>query len=481
MQKEKDQIRENDKVDNEIKKDAPNKTKENKMGTMPIGKLLVSMSLPMVISMLVQALYNVVDSVFVSYFDTDGLTAVSTIFPIQNLMIGVASGLGVGFNAIISRALGEKKQEQANEAARQGIFLEAIGYIIFLFIGLFFVGTFMHSQTSNQKIITYGIDYGMVCCVLSFGMFVQMTFERLLQSTGRTIYTMITQGLGAIINIILDPILIFGYLGMPRLGVTGAALATVIGQCIAAILAIYFNLKKNPDLHISFKKFKPVGTIIKRILGIGVPSVIMIAVGSVMTYLLNRILYSLNEVAVTIFGVYFKVQSMAFMPVFGMNNGMIPIVAYNYGAKRPDRMMKTFKLSCSICMCIMAVCLIIIQVAPVPILKIFNATDDMLNMGIPAMRILSSPFIFAGLAIACSGVFQALGKGIYSMIVSMARQLFVLVPAAYILAKATHNVTYVWFAFPIAEIFSMVLSLVLFAYAYRKIIKPLDQEKISLS
>ncbi len=449
--------------------------KENKMGTMPVGKLLISMSLPMIISMLVQALYNVVDSVFVSYFDTDGLTAVSTAFPLQNLMIGVASGLGVGFNALISKALGEKKQKEANEVARQGIFLELVGYLIFLIIGIFFVDAFMHSQTDDRQIIDYGISYASVCCIFSFGMFAQMTFERMLQSTGRTLYSMITQAVGAIINIILDPILIFGYLGMPRMGVTGAAVATVIGQCIAAVLAILFNIKKNDDIHITLKGFKPIGLIVYRILGIGVPSVIMVAIGSLMTYFLNKILFSFTSLAVAVFGCYFKIQSMAYMPVFGLNNGMIPIVAYNYGANKPDRMMKTLKYSVMIAVGIMLFCLIIMQIMPGTILKLFDADDNMLSLGIPALQIMSTAFIFAGFSIVCSGVFQALGKGIYSMILSIARQILVLLPVAYVFAKLTNDVNYVWLAFPIAEVVSLFVSIALLIHINKKIIRPMKK------
>lgn len=450
--------------------------RENKMGVMSEGKLLISMSLPMIVSMLFQALYNVVDSVFVSRYSMDGLTAVSTAFPIQNLMIGVFSGLGVGFNAFISKALGEKKFDRANEVARQGIFLEAIGYIIFLVIGLFFAGTFMRSQTSDAQVIKYGTEYLEVCCCCAFGIAFQMTFERLLQSTGRTMYSMITQILGAVINLILDPIMIFGYFGCPSMGVKGAAIATVCGQCIAGTLAMIFNIKKNPDLHITLKKFRPHGEIIGKILGVGVPSIVMVAIGSVMNYFLNLILYSFSKLAVAVFGAYFKVQSMAFMPVFGLNNGMIPIISYNYGAKKPSRMIKTMKLGVLVACCIMIFCLVLMQLFPGQVLKIFDATDDMLSMGIPAVRIMSTAFIFAGFSVTCSGMFQAVGKGVYSMIVSMARQLFVILPVAYFLSKAMNSVNGVWLAFPIAEVCSVVVSAILLGQVYKKIIKPLKCE-----
>lgn len=454
-------------------KQAETKAGENKMGTMPMGKLLVSMSLPMVISMLVQAMYNIVDSIFVSHFDPDALTAVSTAFPLQNLMIGITSGLGVGFNALISKALGEKNQGRANEAARQGIFLEVIGYMIFLLVGIFGVRPFMESQTSDVQIVQYGVEYSSIICIFAFGVFAQMTFERLLQSTGRTFFTMITQATGAIINIILDPILIFGYFGMPRMGAAGAAIATVFGQCVAAVMAILFNIKKNADLQLSFKGFKPVKSIIFNILGIGVPSVIMVAIGSLMTYLLNKILFSFTSIAVNVFGVYFKVQSIAFMPVFGMNNGMIPIVAYNYGARKADRMMQAMKYTLIVAICMMLFCLALMQMIPGPILKIFDADQEMLSIGIPALRTLSLSFIFAGFCIIASGIFQALGRGVNSMIVSFARQLVVLLPVAYLLARLTKDVRYVWFAFPIAEIASVVVSLILFSRLYKTTIKPL--------
>lgn len=473
--KETNQIKDlNQRETDSNKKELKSDTGENKMGVMSEGKLLISMSLPMIISMLFQAMYNVVDSVFVSRYSMDGLTAVSTAFPIQNLMIGVFSGLGVGFNAFISKALGEKKFDRANEVARQGIFLEAVGYVIFLIIGLFFARTFMVSQTDDVKVIQYGTEYLEVCCCCAFGIAFQMTFERLLQSTGRTMYSMITQILGAVINLVLDPIMIFGLLGCPRMGVKGAAIATVCGQCIAGTLAMIFNIKKNPDIHITLKKFKPHGEIIGKILSVGVPSVIMVAIGSVMNYFLNRILFSFSKLAVAVFGAYFKVQSMAFMPVFGLNNGMIPIISYNYGAMKPDRMKRTMKLGVMVGCSIMLFCLVIMQIFPGQILKIFDATDDMLSMGIPAVRIMSTAFIFAGFSVTCSGMFQAVGKGVYSMIVSMARQLFVILPVAYLLSKAMNSVNGVWAAFPIAEIFSVAISLILLIRVYKKIVKPLE-------
>lgn len=447
---------------------------ENKMGTMPMGKLLISVSLPMVISMLVQALYNVVDSVFVSHFDQDALTAVSTIFPLQNLMIGVTSGLGVGFNALISKSLGEKNQKKANDAARQGIFLELIGFAIFLLIGLFGIDAFMKSQTDVAKIIDYGVDYGRICCICSFGIFAQMTFERMLQSTGRTLYTMKTQALGAVINIILDPIMIFGYFGLPAMGAAGAAIATVIGQCIAASLAIYYNLKKNPDIQLSFKSFRPEGDVIGRILSIAVPSIAMVAVGSVMTYGFNRILFTFTPIAVSVFGIFYKVQSMAFMPVFGLNNGMVPIISYNYGAKKPDRITKTIRFSVAMGVGIMLLGFAVFQLFPQELLNIFNASDTMLEIGIPALRIISFSFLLAGFSVVSSSVYQSLCHSFLSLAVSVLRQLVVLLPAAFILAR-TGGIKATWWSFPIAELFSFVICVLFLRYVYKAEIDPLKK------
>ncbi len=448
---------------------------ENRMGTMPMWKLLRVISLPMVISMLVQAFYNVVDSVFVSYFDADALTAVSTIFPIQNLMIGVTSGLGVGFNTLISKSLGEKNQHRANESARQGVFLELIGYIIFLCIGLFGVRAFMTSQTSDAAIIEYGVQYGTICCICSFGIFTQMTFERMLQATGRTLFTMKTQATGAIINIILDPIFIFGYLGAPRLGAAGAAVATVTGQTIAGIMAIYYNVKKNPDVQLSFKGFKPIWGYIYKILSIAIPSIAMVAVGSVMTYGFNRILFTFTSVAVTVFGIFYKVQSIALMPVFGLNNGMIPIISYNFGAKKPERMDQALRCTLIVSVCIMLFCLIIMEVAPEAILNIFDANEEMIALGVPALRTMSVSFLFAGFCIVIIGVFQALGKGIYSLICSLARQLIVLLPLAYAIAVITKDVNLVWWSFPVAEFASLLVCFILKSRINKTIINPLKE------
>ena len=372
-------------------------TKENKMGTMPVNKLLVTMSLPMVISMIVQALYNIVDSIFVSRLSEDALTAVSMAFPMQNLMISVAVGTGVGINAMLSRALGEKKFEAANKTAENGIFIEVLGYVLFFLIGIFVTKPFFLAQAGAGDIANMGIEYTRICLLMSFGIFMQIGFERILQSTGRTIFTMITQSTGAIINIILDPILIFGLFGMPKMGVAGAAIATVTGQICAAILAITFNLTKNPDVHISFKGFKPQIIFVKNILSVGIPSIIMSSVGSAMTFGMNKILITFSSTAVAVFGVYFKLNSFVFMPVFGLNNGMVPIVSYNYGAQNKKRLTKTIKLAIMYAVCIMFIGIMLFQFIPDVLLKLFDASDHMLEIGIPALRVISLSFAFAGI------------------------------------------------------------------------------------
>lgn len=448
--------------------------KENKMGTMPVNKLLVTMSLPMVISMIVQALYNIVDSIFVSRLSEDALTAVSMAFPMQNLMISVAVGTGVGINAMLSRALGEKKFEAANKTAENGIFIEVLGYVLFLLIGIFVTKPFFLAQAGAGDIANMGIEYTRICLLMSFGIFMQIGFERILQSTGRTIFTMITQSTGAIINIILDPILIFGLFGMPKMGVAGAAIATVTGQICAAILAITFNLTKNPDVHISFKGFKPQIIFVKNILSVGIPSIIMSSVGSAMTFGMNKILITFSSTAVAVFGVYFKLNSFVFMPVFGLNNGMVPIVSYNYGAQNKKRLTKTIKLAIMYAVCIMFIGIMLFQFMPDVLLKLFDASDHMLEIGIPALRVISLSFAFAGICIVISSSLQALGHGFLSMMISITRQLIILLPSAYILAKFG-GIHAVWWSFNIAEIASLTLSLLFFKHMYNKIIKHLGE------
>lgn len=442
---------------------------ENKMGIMPVRKLLVNMSLPMMCSMLVQAMYNVVDSVFVSHVSEDALTAVSLAFPIQSLIIAIGAGTGVGVNALVSRALGEKKRDEADKVALHGIFLSFLSYIAFLIVGLFLVKPFYATQTDSYVIASYGYDYLSVCCIFSIGIFTQFIFERLLQATGRTFQTMITQTIGAVTNIILDPILIFGLFGFPRMEAKGAAVATVIGQCIAGMLAIVFNFKYNDDLDFKFSKFRPCGYVIKNIYIIGVPSIIMQSIGSVMVLGLNKILMAFSSTAVAVFGVYFKLQSFVFMPVFGLNNGMIPIIAYNYGAKNKDRMIKTFTFALQIAVTIMVVGAIVMEMIPGVILNIFNASESMLSMGITALKIICIHFPIAAFCIVTGSLFQALGKATYSMINSIMRQLVVLLPVAYLLGL-TGNVNSVWWAFPIAELASATVTSIFYIRIKKTII-----------
>lgn len=445
---------------------------ENKMGVMPIPKLLCSMALPMMASMLIQALYNVVDSMYVARLSEDALTAVSLAFPMQNLMIAVGSGIGVGMNALLSKNLGEKDFKGANNAACNGIFLSVIAYIIFLIVGLFFTRIYFLGQTDITNIVDGGVTYLTIICVCSFGIFVQIIMERLLQSTGKTIYSMITQGAGAIINIILDPIMIFGWFGCPKMGIAGAAAATVIGQIIAAIVGIVLNIHKNKELSISFKKFRPNLDVIGRILFVGIPSIIMVAIGSITTFGMNKILMAFTSTAAAVFGAYFKLQSFIMMPLFGLNNGMIPIIAYNYGARRKKRIMDTIKLSIISGIVIMILGLMLLQIFPGQLLALFNASENMLSIGVPALKTISLSFVFAGFSIVSASVFQAFGNGILSMIMSIARQLVVLLPVAWFFAQ-TGNLNLVWYAYPIAEIMSMLLSCIFLRRTYVKIIKNL--------
>lgn len=445
---------------------------ENKMGVMPVNKLLITMALPMIISMLVQAMYNIVDSIFVSRICEDALTAVSLAFPMQNLMIAVASGTGVGMNALLSRSLGEKNQEGANAAAKHGVFLAICSYLAFLLFGLTACGFFFRTQTDSAVITQYGETYLSICCICSIGIFMQMNFERILQATGRTFYSMITQTVGAVINIIMDPILIFGLFGMPEMGIAGAAAATVFGQIVASLLAIFFNIKVNTDVNLNFRGFRPHGRIIRQIYSVGIPSILMMSISSVMVYGMNRILLAFTSTATAVFGVYFKLQSFIFMPIFGMNNGMVPIVAYNYGAAKPDRIIRTIKLAMSYAEVLMLIGLAAFQFIPDTLLGFFNASPDMLAIGEPALRTISWSFLVAGICIICSSAFQALGNGIYSLLVSFARQLVVLLPAAFLLSL-TGEVNAVWWSFPIAEIASLTCSLLFLRRIHRKILAPL--------
>ncbi len=446
---------------------------ENKMGTMPVNRLLLSLSLPMMGSMLVQALYNVVDSIFVSRISEGALTAVSLAFPVQTLMIALGVGTGVGVNALLSRSLGEKNQEKANQVAVHAVFLGLMNYLTFLLIGLFLVGPFFMSQTTDDIILNFGIDYSTIICCFSIGMYTQFTFERLLQSTGKTMYSMITQLIGAVINILLDPILIFGLFGFPRLEVAGAAIATITGQIVAGIVGAIFNMKVNHEIQLSFNGFKPSFPIIRQIYAVGIPSIIMQSIGSVMVYGMNIILMAFSSTAAAVFGVYFKLQSFIFMPIFGLNNGMIPIIAYNFGAKNKERILKTRSLSIRYAVAIMAVGTLIFQLIPDKLFLLFDASPHMLSMGVPALRIISIHFVLAAYTIVSGSVFQALGNGIYSMITSICRQLVVLLPAAYLLSLPG-EVNYVWLAFPIAELVSVALNIFFMKRINQQVLSGLD-------
>ena len=460
--------------------------KENKMGVMPVKKLIISMALPMMISMLVQALYNVVDSIFVARLGESALSAVTYAFPLQNLMIAVGSGTGVGMNALLSRSLGEKRFDKSDSAANMGIFLTFCSYIAFLLFSLFLSHWAIAVQlggSSNSaaaaEIIRDGHAYLSTVTGFSIGLFFQMTFERLLQSTGRTQLSMISQTVGAVINIIFDPIMIFGLFGCPRFGVAGAAYATVLGQSIAAILGLFMNLKFNPDIRISWGRIlRPDAYTVSRIYVVGVPSILMMSIGSVMTYGMNMILTAFSTTATAVFGVYFKLQSFFFMPVFGLNNGLIPVLAYNYGARQKERIDEALKFSFGVAVVIMLCGTAIMNLFPDVLLGFFNADEAMLQIGIPAQRIISLCFPLAAIGIISGSIFQAFSRSIYSLIISLGRQLVVLLPVAWLLSK-TGDVTNVWWAFPIAEGISVALSFIFFRKIYGQVVTPLAVMKAS--
>ena len=440
---------------------------ENKMGVMPVKSLIVSMSLPMMISMLVQALYNVVDSIFVAKLNENALTAVTIAFPMQNMLIALASGTGVGINAILSKSLGEKNFDKSDDAANTGILLAFFSYIAFLIIGLCFAGPFIRTQTSNSEIQAYGTTYLTIICCLSFGAFFQITFERLLQSTGKTFYSMISQASGAITNIIFDPLLIFGIGPFPELGVAGAAYATIFGQVVGLSIGLFSNIKYNNDIKLSFKRIlHPKAEIIRNIYFVGIPSILMMSIGSIMTYMMNIILGSFSSTATAVFGVYFKLQSFFFMPVFGLNNGLIPVLAYNYGARNKDSIKEALKFALMLAVSIMVVGTTVFLTIPSVLLSLFNASDEMIRIGIPALRIISLSFPLAGVCIAMGSIFQAFSMSIYSLIVSIGRQLVVLIPVAWLLAQ-TGILDSVWWAFPIAELASLSLSSFFFKKLYK--------------
>lgn len=448
---------------------------ENKMGVMPVGKLLVNMALPMIISMLVQAFYNIVDSVYVSQVSESAVTALSLAFPVQNMQIGFAVGVGVGVNALLSQSLGRKNQESVNWAAGQGVFLALVATALFMLFGFFGVRPYYTMQSTVAETVEGGIAYTSICCIFTVGIFIQVLCERLLQATGRAMQTMILQGTGAIINIILDPVFIHGWWGMPKMGVAGAAVATVIGQCTGAVLGIYLNLRHNPEVHLHVKFMKPNWKVIAPILEVGIPSVVMNGIGSVMNFGMNQILQGFNEVATGVFGIYYKLQSLFFMPLFGINNATISILAFNYGARKPKRIVHTLKLATAVAVCIMLVGLAVFQLFPQALLGIFNPTEEFLAIGVKALRILCLPFPVAAICIALGASFQALGKGSYSTIVSLCRQLIVLLPVAYLLSL-TGDVNNVWWSFPIAEVMSALVTGLLFGRLYRRKVKPLFED-----
>lgn len=444
---------------------------ENKMGVMPVNKLILNMSFPMMVSMLVQAMYNIVDSIFVARVSEDALTAVSLAFPVQTLLVAVGAGTNVGVNALLSKSLGEKDFNRANKTAMNGIFLAVLGFIAFVLVGLLAVKPFYLSQvkTTDSDIYTMGISYLSIVCICSFGVFAQFIFEKLLQSTGMTFYSMISQLSGAVTNIVLDPILIFGLLGFPAMGVAGAAIATVMGQCVGATLAFIFNIKKNHEIQLSVKGFKPDGQIIGKIYKVGVPSIIMQAIGSVMTYGMNLILIQFTSTATAVFGVYFKLQSFFFMPVIGLNNGMVPIIAYNFGAGKRSRMVSTIKYSMVYAFCLLFLGFLAFEFIPSTLLGLFDASEEMLQIGVKALRVIGVHFLVAWFCIIAGSVFQAVGNGVYSLVVSVARQLVILLPAAYILAKIG-GLDLVWWAFPIAETMSLTVSSIFLVLTWKKVI-----------
>ena len=457
--------------------------KQNKMGTMPVGRLLFTMALPLVLSMLVQALYNVVDSVYVAKYSQNAVTALSLAFPIQNLQIGVSTGIAVGMNSLLSKSLGEGNRERANRAAGNGIFLMGIAIAIFMLFGAFGAKHYYGLQDISQATAKAGTAYTSICCIFTAGLFVEILGERLLQASGKTVFTLFTQGVGAVINIILDPLFIFGYepLGIPSLGSAGAAVATVIGQWVAATMAIIFNFTCNKDIQFRLRYILPEGKTVRKILTVGVPSMIMMGIGAVMNFCMNQIFLgfdAIGEVASGVFGVYFKLQSFFLMPLFGINNASISIVAFNYGARQPKRITGNLKCALGAAFCIMMVGLTAFQLFPNVFMSIFSNPDQeqsgkFMELGIVALKVVSWHFPLAAIGISLGASFQALGNGIYSTITSLCRQLIVLLPAAYLLSLSG-NVDLVWWAFPIAEIVSATVTLIFYARIYKKKIKPLQ-------
>ena len=449
--------------------------KENRMGTLPEGELLARMAIPMMFSMLLQALYNVVDSYFVSRVSQDAFNALSLAFPLQSLMIALGSGTGLGINALISRSLGQRDQEMADRTANSGVVLFALCALLFSVIGVTASRPFFRAQTDVAAIVDAGATYCGICLGWSFGIFFQFCFERLLQATGRTTLSMVTQVAGALINIVLDPILIFGLFGLPAMGVRGAAIATVLGQMVAALAGLLLNLRCNPDIHLRMREMRFRARIAREVYRIGLPSIIMQAVGSVLVFGLNQILLTFSTVATAVFGAYFKLQSFIFMPVFGLNNGMVPIISYNYGARRPERVKKTIRLAVIAAVAIMLVGLALFELMPQTLLRIFDADEAMLRDGVPALRIIALSFLFAGFCIIAGSVCQAIGNPMHSLLISVCRQLVVLLPSAYLLSLA-RRLELVWFAYPIAEIVSLILSILFLRKTLREMHAFFDRE-----
>lgn len=449
---------------------------ENKMGVMPIPKLIMNISFPMMVSMLVQALYNIVDSIFVAMMSENALTAVSLAFPLQTLLIAVGAGTGVGINALLSKSLGEKNFVKANDTAKNGAFIYAVASVVFLILGMVIVKPFYAGQigSADSEIMELGVQYLTIVMTCSFGLFGQFFFERILAATGRTFYSMVSQLSGAVTNIILDPILIFGLLGAPKLGVVGAAVATVIGQIVGALVGLVCNSKFNHEIKLDFAKYRPDGKIIAAIFRVAVPSIVMQSIGAVMTYAMNLILIGFSSTATAVFGVYFKLQSFFFMPVFGLNNGITPVIAYNYGARMRKRLVKTIQISLTVAFCLMATGFAAFQLVPEFLLGFFDASEEMIAIGVPALRTISFSFLLAWFCIIAGTVFQALGYAVFSLIVSVMRQLVVLVPAAYVLSKIG-GLNAVWWSFPIAELMSCAISLFCILWIYRNVIKPLPE------
>lgn len=451
-----------------------------------MGRLLFGMALPLALSMLVQALYNIVDSIYVARISTEAVTSLSLAFPIQNLQIGFSTGIAVGMNSLLSKSLGEGNREKANRAAGNGIFLMCIAVALFMAFGIFGSRPFYAMQTDVTAVVDGGSAYTSICCIWTLGIFVEVMGERLLQASGRTIYTLFTQGTGAILNILLDPLFIFGFepLGIAPMGIAGAAVATVIGQWVAAIMAIIFNLTRNPDVQFGLKYLRPDREIIRLILSVGIPSVLMMAIGSVMNFGMNQILLgfgALGLVGSAVFGLYFKLQSFVFMPVFGLNNACISIVAYNYGARQPKRITGALKLTLLTALVLMLIGMAAFLLIPETLMGFFASENQadaaaLVEMGSVALRTICLSFPMAAVGIALSASFQALGVGIYSTISSLCRQLLVLLPAAWLLSL-TGQINNVWLAFPIAEVFSLLVILFLYRRIYKNKIKPLYDVK----